>query len=304
MSVPRPPHEPGRAPEEDDPMPLDPISVVTLTRRRPEMLRRAMDSVRAQDYEGEIEHVIVIDDDADSVPTAEQAPSRPGLRVVPHLVRRPAEEVGLPHERRYTYPRQARLFNEGARRASTPWVAYLDDDNEYEPDHLRTLMRTARASGARAVHSGRKMLFPDGSPYLDELWHTARHRDLDEAARIYNMMCDRGVWIRGTNHLMDRADPVRRETWRPSTVIEPGDPVYLVDQSSWLIRRDVLMDHPIPETYSEEDHANNMAPDDKLLQVLLNNEVGIVPTGLPTVRYYLGGVSNLIETPAAPAAAG
>jgi glycosyltransferase involved in cell wall biosynthesis len=272
-------------------MPNDPIGVVTLTRRRPDLLRRAMASVYAQDYAGEIEHVIVVDDDAASVLVVRDSPVRRGLRLRAHLVRRPpAERDEPPGDRRRVYPRLSRLFNAGVRVSSATWVAFLDDDNEYEPDHLSSLVACAVANGANAVHSGRTMLWPDGSPYRREVWHTVA--DPEEGARIFQLMCDRGVWVRGTNTLLDRADPVRTTSLRPSSVVRDDDPVLLVDQSVWLIRRELLLRVPIPETFTDQEHTMNTAPDDKLLAVLLDAGVPIFSTRRPTVRYYLGGVSN------------
>src|SRR5687767_13274122 len=112
------------------------IGVVTVTRGRPELLRRAMASVRAQDYEGDVEHVIVVDDDPASVAAANDVPGRPGLRVVCHPVPRPpAETDEPPGDRRFVYPRLSRLFNAGARLCTAGWIAFLDDDNEYQPNH-------------------------------------------------------------------------------------------------------------------------------------------------------------------------
>lgn len=68
----------------------------------------------------------------------------------------------------------------------------------------------------------------------------------------------------GTNILLDRADDVRVTALRPSSVLQPDDPVLLVDQSVWLSRRQVVLELPIPEDFTEEDHRNNAAPDDKL----------------------------------------
>jgi glycosyltransferase involved in cell wall biosynthesis len=250
-----------------------------------------MASVRAQDLDGDIQHVIVVDDCPESLRVAAAEPTRPGLRIVPHLVNRPASEVDEPpNDRRRTYPRLARLFNTGARVSSARWIAFLDDDNEYEPNHLSSLIACARANHARAVHSCRSLYRRDGSPFLDEIWHTAP--DAEEGARIFELMCARGVRVRGTNLLLDRADPVHISSLRTSSVLQPTDPVLLVDQSAWLIQRDLLLDLPIPETFTEADYDINAAPDDKLLEVLINNRVPIFSTGLPTVRYYLGGISN------------
>lgn len=277
-------------------MPTESIGVVTLTRRRPELLRRrAMASVFAQDFDGEIEHVVVIDDDPDSRPVIEAAPIRPGLKVIPYLLRRPPAEAGeRPGDRRIGYPRLSRLLNAGVRLCSTDWVALLDDDNEFEPNHLSSLLACARANDARAVHSGRLLYTADEEPYLDELWHTVA--DLDEATRIYRLMCDRGVRVRGTNILLDRADPAPSVTIRPSSVIRDEDPVLLVDQNVWLVRRELMLECPVPADFSEEDHRNNAAPDDKFLEALLKHGVPIISSGLPTVRYYLGGMSNKQKT--------
>jgi glycosyltransferase involved in cell wall biosynthesis len=273
----------------------DSIAVVTLTRHRPEMLRRALAAVAAQDYAGPIEHVIVIDDEPDTVPLVEAAPRRPGLRVVPHLVRRTPEETGPDaRHRRSAYPRMARLFNTGVRVASSRWISFLDDDNEYEPNHLSSLYAVASARGVRAVHSARQMVWADGSPYLDEVFPSAPNPE--EGVRIYELMCERGVWIRGTNILQDQVDPVQT-TFRNSTVIGPDDPTFLVDQNVWLIERDLILELPIPETFTEADIEDNTCPDDKMLEVLVRNNVTIVPTGLPTVRYYLGGASNRQKRP-------
>ncbi|MGX6601642.1 glycosyltransferase family A protein [Micromonosporaceae bacterium Da 78-11] len=271
----------------------DSIGVVTLTRQRPDMLRRAMASVYAQDYPGEIEHVIVIDDDPASVSVVESAPTRPGLRVVAHLVaRRPQEHDEPPNDRRYVYPRLSRLFNTGVQVASAAWIAFLDDDNEFEPHHLSSLRECARDHDAEAVHSGRTMWNADGSPYTDELWHTGF--TYEEGRRLYQLMCERGVRIPGTNIVLDRADPgVHAATFRPSTVTRADDPVMTVDQSVWLLWRELVLRLPIPQEFTDEDHRNNVAPDDKLLGTLVSNGVAIHSTRLPTVRYYLGGVSNM-----------
>jgi hypothetical protein len=82
------------------------------------------------------------------------------------------------------------------------------------------------------------------------------------------------------------------------------DPVSLVDQSVWLVSRDLLLRLPIPETFTAAEHEANTAPDDKLLATLQDNGVPMVSTRQPTVRYYLGGVSNRITRPQAAPAAG
>jgi glycosyl transferase family 2 len=250
-----------------------------------------MASVYAQDHPGKIVHVVIIDDDPDSVPVIEAAPTRPGLRVVPFPVRRPpAETSERPGDRRSAYPRLCRLINAAAHNCHTDWLAVLDDDNQYEPNHLSSLLACAKSNDADAVHSGRQLFTADGEPYLDELWHTVA--DPGEARRIYELMCNRGVRVRGTNILLDRAEPDHSVTLRPSSVVRPDDPILLVDQNVWLVRREVMLDCPWPESFTDQDYNTNAAPDDKFLEVLLKRGVPLFSTGQPTVRYYLGGMSN------------
>jgi hypothetical protein len=251
-----------------------------------------MASVYAQLFSGNIEHIVIADDDTTSVIAAQAAPTRAGLSVRALSVERPPHEREEPkNDLRGVYPRMSRLFNTGVRMAASEWISFLDDDNEFEPEHLETMMRCAQAHGADAVHSGRTMWWPDGSPHLDERWHTVS--DPAEARRIFDLMCERGVRTRGTNVLLDRADSGEVPDPLPtSSVLQPHDPVLLVDQNVWLLRRDLLLEVPVPETFTPEEHRRNTAPDDKLLAALLRAGVRVVSTGLPTVRYYLGGQSN------------
>jgi glycosyltransferase involved in cell wall biosynthesis len=281
-------------------MPQESIGVITVTRGRPQLLCRAMASVYAQDFSGPIEHLVIADDDPETVPVASAAPTRAGLRVIVQLISRPASEADdVPGDRRRAYPRLSRLFNAGVRTCSSDWVAFLDDDNEYEPAHLSSLMACARARGVQAVHSGRTLWRSDGSPYLDEAWHTVP--DPAEAARIHGLMCEKGVRIAGTNIVLDRADPpAPGAAFHTSSVIQREDPIALVDQSSWLVRRELMLRLPIPETFTEEELPHT-APDDKMLKRLLDNDVKIASTRQPTVRYYLGGISNSHLSPFASA---
>jgi glycosyltransferase involved in cell wall biosynthesis len=268
----------------------DPISVITLTRGRPEMLRRAVESVRSQDYPGLIEHLVVSDDDVDVPNTLAQFTSNSRRALRWHLEPRPESEHGHDSsDRRSVYPRLARLLNVGVQQATSPWLAFLDDDNAYEPDHLSSLMVCAHIEGCSAVHSARAMHWRDGAPYLEPFFPGAANAD--EGARIYALMCRRGVWISGTNILQDRVD-ADQSTFNNSTVISDGDPVFLVDQNLWLIERRLLVDCPINEDFSDADIAANTCPDDKMLEALVRNRVRIVSSRRPTVRYYLGGISN------------
>lgn len=269
----------------------DGITVITITSGRRELLSRAARSVYNQDYPGCIEHLIVADDCLYNISSlANEFPRSDIRRIRLHAENRLENEQNLQAmSRQSIYPRLARLLNKGIFLSSFGWIAFLDDDNEYEPDHLTRLYTFACDSDCNAVHSARSMLNVDGSPYLAPLFPGASTKE--DGTRIYRLMCDRGVWIEGTNILKDRAD-AHQTSFANSTVMSNADPVLLVDQNLWLISRELLIRYPIPEIFTDTDIANNTCPDDKLLENLILNHIQIKSNGHPSVRYYLGGISN------------
>jgi hypothetical protein len=273
------------------------ICVITVTVGRWETLARAVESVQAQTFPGTITHLIVVDGDGQPVPappvTAPEQPIR--FHVVP---RPPADQPGGGTDRASVYPRLARLLNIGVRAADARWVSFLDDDNEFEPDHLDSLVRHARRHDAVAVHSGRQIVWSNGEPYLDPVFPWAA--DLATGRRIHALLTSRGVWVPGTNLLLDQVGP-EAPTFRNSTVMEDSDPTFLIDQNVWLLRRELMLRLPFPEHFTEVEIAENTCPDDKLLEVLVRNGVPLHSTGAPTVRYFLGGVSNATTNGAEPA---
>ncbi len=91
--------------------------------------------------------------------------------------------------------------------------------------------------------------------------------------------------------LQDRVDP-DQATFRNSTVIDSGDPIFLVDQNLRLIDRRILLTLLVPEDFTPEEVDQNTCPNDKMLEVLVRNRLKVTSSRLPTVRYYLGGISN------------
>src|SRR5690242_5327262 len=106
---------------------LPSVEVVIPTHNRPELLRRALDSVRAQRYDGQLGVAIVFD----------RAPEDPTLAVadgVPVRVLSNTRTPGLAGAR-----------NSGIVSSSADYVAFLDDDDHWLPGKLATQMRCLRA---------------------------------------------------------------------------------------------------------------------------------------------------------------
>lgn len=269
---------------------MDKIAVITLTRGRRHLLSRAMDSVARQDYGGPIDHIVICDDDQETYSAlCTVAKTSPGT-VFPVLIQRNNPLASHDVELRSIYPRLAAMLNHGVRIADSRWIAFLDDDNEYEPNHLSSLVSCARRFKCRAVHSHRAVFDSAGNPYLERRFPWTAHPE--KSSRIYELFCRKGVWKRDSNILADRAGPYGYGEFRNSTIANYSDPVFLVDTSVWLLDRNLCLQYPVPEEFSDNDFEANNAPDDKFLEQLLRNDIPIVSTGLPTLRYYLGGVSN------------
>ena len=136
------------APEGPQPAPPA-VSVVVRTKDRPGLLCEALGSLAAQTFR-DFETVIVNDSDS-PLPRGDLEAAGRGLPSPPRLV-----APGAPHGR-------ARAANAGVGTAAGTWIAYLDDDDLFLPDHLETLVGAltgqdrfqAAFTGALLVHQVR-----------------------------------------------------------------------------------------------------------------------------------------------------
>ncbi len=127
--------------------PLPTVSVVIATRNRPELLAAALASVSRQTYAGGIETVVVFDQCEPDGSIAREDALRPVRVTTPA-----AGHSGL-----------AAARNAGARLAAGELLAFLDDDDEWEPQKVRLqvaeLARSSRAvcvTGIAIEHDGHR----------------------------------------------------------------------------------------------------------------------------------------------------
>ncbi|MFF7297545.1 glycosyltransferase [Streptomyces sp. NPDC008265] len=119
------------------------VATVIATHRRPEALVAAVRSALEQTVEDQV--VIVVDDGA-GLP---RLPADPRLFAV-SLARNTAT-AGV-------------VRNVGIRLTRSRYVAFLDDDNRWEPDHLeRALAALERPGGPDAVYTALRRVLPDGT---------------------------------------------------------------------------------------------------------------------------------------------
>jgi glycosyltransferase involved in cell wall biosynthesis len=115
------------------------VSVVIPTRARPALVTRAVRSALAQTHDA-LEVIVVVDGPDDATGAALSAITDPRLRVLML-----PESGGAPAAR-----------NAGARAATAPWTAFLDDDDEWLPAKVAVQLRVAaRASSPVPVVASR-----------------------------------------------------------------------------------------------------------------------------------------------------
>jgi succinoglycan biosynthesis protein ExoM len=139
-------------------------SVVILSYRRPNELARAIDSVLAQQGVATPFEILVVDNDpegsAEAVAETMAARSRLPIRYV--CEPRP----GISHAR-----------NTGVAKAAGRYLAFLDDDEEAEPNWLAQFLATLEQFGADAVVGPVYPRFPIDAPVIDAYRRRVYTRD-------------------------------------------------------------------------------------------------------------------------------
>lgn len=123
---------------------LPPVSAVVPTHHRPELMRRAVQSILDQTYAGEIEVVVVFDDCPVELPAIPAAPGRSVRAVTNQRV-----------------PGLAGARNSGILAARHEFIAFLDDDDHWMPTKLAAQMAVFAAHPATGL-VGTGMLVDDG----------------------------------------------------------------------------------------------------------------------------------------------
>jgi len=118
------------------------VSVILATRDRPELLRQAVSSVLAQDFDGSIEIIAVYDQTAPDASLATDLETSHGadrsIRVIEN-----SRTPGLPGAR-----------NSGMAVAQGSWIAFCDDDDSWRPSKLSRQLGLMERMGLRASVTG------------------------------------------------------------------------------------------------------------------------------------------------------
>jgi glycosyltransferase involved in cell wall biosynthesis len=246
------------------------VTVITITRKRLTTLSRAIASVESQDYQGQLSHLILVDDCYETKLFLEEIQHyKPNLKFL--YSTRTSEEKSGP-------VRLARLRNQSIFEVISPWVCFLDDDNEFEQNHISSLMSCAITTGKQAIYCHRRIYNFDGTPFLEQYWPWSR--TIADGLHKYKQFCNLGMIEPGSNIFRDRID------------LTFGSYVMQVDTNVWLLDTELLRKYPIPEIFTKHDWEQNLAEDDKMLENFVKSGIDMICNNQTTVRYYLGGYSN------------
>lgn len=222
-----------------------------------------------QDYEGGIEHIVLVDDLHAVFDSWSQRQTRHEFSL---------ELVSQSGPVRAWQSRVADLRNSAVAKARHRFIAFLDDDNTWEPEHLSSLWRCMTSRGQpHAVHSHRKIFESDGNPFLrPELpWgQSAKAR-----RRVFDDYVSRGIMSCGSNVFRDRV----------------GMPHTSIDMGAWLLPRELLLQCPL-DSVNPGRHDTTFLPvgeDEILERDLVAHGVSISCTDRATLHYFLGGSTNL-----------
>jgi len=170
------------------------VSVVIATRGRPTLLRRAIQSIFAQDSSVQVEVVVVFDQvEIDPLVDIEQNPARTVVTVL---------NTGRPG--------LAGARNTGVRSATFDYIAFCDDDDEWMSDKIdRQLKLAAHDPDAVIIATGIRIVSPGGihdrpSPPRSELSNLLESRITELHPSSFLMRRDR---LLGDLGLVDESIP-------------------------------------------------------------------------------------------------
>jgi glycosyltransferase involved in cell wall biosynthesis len=174
------------------------------------------------------------------------------------------------------------MRNLGISLSRAAFVAQLDDDNAYHPQHLRTLVDALEgAPGAGVAHSWRRLVTGEGTEYVpadeDPWWPVLEGR----AARTesYDRLVGLGVFVPGS--------PVVRDVFKVD-----GELIARLDTNELLVRREIHDKVPFREEFSRARQKMQWTEDFTFAIDLARAGIDVVCSRQATVDYTMGGCST------------
>jgi dTDP-4-amino-4,6-dideoxygalactose transaminase/glycosyltransferase involved in cell wall biosynthesis len=250
------------------------ISVVILTKNRKEKLERAIESVKKQDFDGNIE-LRIIGDNCDYLEDI-------SVEKLPANIVVESDNIALNSSvgREQIVHRVSILRNIGIDLSCGKHICFLDDDNLWESHHLSSLMATIYNSNGFLAYSWRKLFLNNGEPWNPTTWPWLGGDTPQELLfKVYKEL-----------KMLDANDNILRDSF---SAFYDGKDFSTIDMGEWLINRIVFETIKFKTDYSKEEQGQLVTEDDQLLIDLKEFGFTGFPSKKATLRYYLGGYSNL-----------
>jgi hypothetical protein len=226
----------------DEPDPL--VSVVIPTYDRAELLcERSIPSVLAQTHQN-FEIVVVGDGAPPEVGEALAALEEPRVRYLNLSVRGPYSEV----------PEQAWLtvgtppFNAAIAESRGRWLAPLDDDDTFTPDHIERLLETAREQRVELVYGILRCNYPDGThDFIGEFPPRTEFTELRSSFGLQAALLHSGLRFMQM-HLTDPLFGLANDVSLSRRMVRAGVRLCMIDEvvSDYYPARVWESDHPAP----------------------------------------------------------
>lgn len=244
---------------------------------------RCVMSVATQKYGGHITHVIVLDD------TVLDASLMKMIRTVNkhvQFMRVDTSRHVSKFQPFYSVSRIGFLRNTAISKCETDLVAFLDDDNQYRPDHLESLVNLISANrNTSFTYSWRYLWHPDGRPFFEHDYPWTPHVRLafDQAqlrAHLFAYLVAQGVRC--------QEDNIQRDV----VVAPDGHLICTVDTSEILVKRQILAKQGFVTQFSFRELVGDFSDDYAIVK--LWHEMGCISacSRRATVDYFLSGTSN------------
>jgi glycosyltransferase involved in cell wall biosynthesis len=229
-----------RAFDEADPL----VSVVISTYDRPQLLcERSISSVLEQTYQN-FEIVIVGDGAPAEVCEALASLDEPRIRYFNMSVRGPYSDL----------PEHAWLavgtppFNRAIAEARGRWLAPLDDDDTFTPEHIERLLETARARRLELVYGLLRCNYPDGTQdFIGEFPPRTEFTELRSSFGLQAALLHSGLRFMQM-HLTDPLFGLANDVSLARRMIRAGVQLGMIDEvvSDYYPARVWESDHPAP----------------------------------------------------------
>lgn len=250
------------------------LSVAIVSNRGVNAICKALESVRKQDVSAQLQ-VVVVGDNPEWQPDEVSKLEHDDIKLDVYSLR-----CSLPLQTAPSVLRVSRLRNVAVSLCDGEYISFLDDDNCWENNHLRTLLNALQDSDhVIAAHSWRRIVDPSGQPWIGKGFPWG----FDEARKstIYGELLRQGIMSTTDNIFRDRIN-----------VEVDGEEIATVDMGSWLFRR-VLFDQVRFEVeYTNQEILDSITEDDKLLDWIRTQGIATVCNEEPSLIYRIGGYSN------------